>query len=1157
MAEDESKSRDHSKLRETFRASKAVLKDFERRFEAENAGRTPNADDFLNADDEKIRVCYKNCRKIKAYFERKRNFARSNSAPEPSTAWGQHVLKEATMTTNLAAQEAKVVNAASLTLTKATSRTSLKKKKAKKAEQRLFFDTLSNSGFEDEESEASQNASALKTPKVDPLLRLDPELSLDGFEDAQSQPATSKAAFSQNDIVASSSSSSSSAKDPREPVKALSFLSCFDKSKNLRKVNMAWLDRCEDNVKVDKENNADLPSTSNPKRPRTTSENAPTQELETSASKKQKTFNGDDSPAKATSKAKSVETSDEDRLRKKIADGNFVKINLKKKVFVRGKKTMTGAKYRRMEWKRKMAAKEGKKPPEKISTCYKCGEEGHFARQCIGGRAQEDGLLPQDDEDDDEDLLPTLEDAAAMVTARKTSEECDIFDDNDEELLLKACQDWKPEDEVSDSESVPAYFTEEVSDSEAEQVVVDCLQRRFGFKEFREGQKEAILRVLRGQSTLVLLPTGAGKSLVYQLPAFLYGEKFQCITLVVSPLVSLMEDQVRSLPKGIRAACLHSHQPEAVREKVMKEVQDKQLHFLLISPETLSTSSGERLLKSLPSVAFACIDEAHCVSQWSHNFRPAYIRICRLLRNKIGVKTLVGLTATAPRSTVQDISRHLCVTEGIIRPAAIIPQNLVLSVSKDGDRDGALIKLLQEDPFFSDCESVIVYCTRREQCDRLAVLIRTSMQMHEKAGKRRKSTVAEAYHAGLTSHRRKSVQTAFMSGQLRIVVATVAFGMGIDKADIRAVVHFNLPKTFESYVQEIGRAGRDGKEAHCHLFLDSENGRDLHELRRHIHANSVDDQTVRKLLDFVFSKSFNGQEIVKRNYKEVAVSISKVVEDLDMPEENVATLLCHLESEDGEQWLKLLNPVYCRCKIRCYGGPKQLKALVRSSPPIAAALAYKRLQGEQVEIGRMAMFEFAVVEMSSAMGWDSGMVKRELKALQWNASAKKKSGVLVEFDELAFHFEAFREISDEQKDKLNAILCSRIRNQETRELAALQRIYRAFSLVAQRDVNSRCQNELNSQKLKTFITEYFNEDVTTAAVKDLVVPNALSESDETRLREDIKSFVLTHDDFKWNGRAVARVFHGIDSPNFPAKTWGKVRRFWRCHSTSISIFFVN
>lgn len=177
----------------------------------------------------------------------------------------------------------------------------------------------------------------------------------------------------------------------------------------------------------------------------------------------------------------------------------------------------------------------------------------------------------------------------------------------------------------------------------------------FGHSEFRNGQEKAVMRILSGQSTLVTLSTGSGKSLCYQLPAYLYSRKQKCITLVISPLVSLMEDQAHNVPHFLNAQCLHTNQTQVKRDNIMEGIKSGEVNVLLVSPEAIvagekSTGFGA-LFRDLPPIAFVCIDEAHCVSQWSHNFRPSYLMVCRVLREKLKVKTVLGLTATATLAT--------------------------------------------------------------------------------------------------------------------------------------------------------------------------------------------------------------------------------------------------------------------------------------------------------------------------------------------------------------------------------------------------------------------------------------------------------------------------------------------------------------------------
>jgi len=324
------------------------------------------------------------------------------------------------------------------------------------------------------------------------------------------------------------------------------------------------------------------------------------------------------------------------------------------------------------------------------------------------------------------------------------------------------------------------------------------LREVFGHPGFRPGQREIVDAVLRGRDCLGVMPTGAGKSLTYQIPARLLGGT----TLVVSPLIALMKDQVDAMAKvGLRAAFLNSTLgPEERRERI-RALRRGDIELLYAAPEGLEASVGGAL-EGVP-LALIAVDEAHCISHWGHDFRPAYRNLSGL-GARFGAPVL-ALTATATSEVIKDIAGQLGMRDPLLVRGSFFRPNLHLHAVKKGEGPSAreaIVRFVRA----RRGESGIVYALSRRSVEELAESLR-------KHGVR-----AAAYHAGLDPETRTRVQDAFQAGALDVVVATVAFGMGIDKPDIRFVVHRDLPRSAEAWYQEIGRAGRDGKPSTCVLF---------------------------------------------------------------------------------------------------------------------------------------------------------------------------------------------------------------------------------------------------------------------------------------------------------------------------------------------------
>jgi len=320
----------------------------------------------------------------------------------------------------------------------------------------------------------------------------------------------------------------------------------------------------------------------------------------------------------------------------------------------------------------------------------------------------------------------------------------------------------------------------------------------FGIHEFRPQQLEIIEHVVAGGDAFVLMPTGGGKSLCYQLPALHRAGT----AIVVSPLISLMKDQVDALQaNGVAAACLNSSLSAEDASDTLRELRAGRLDLLYVAPERLMLSGFLEMLRTMPIALFA-IDEAHCVSQWGHDFRPEYVKLGEL-RDLFPEVPLLALTATADDQTREDVRQRLHLTGAPVFTAGFDRPNIRYTVEDKRSAPQQLERFIAQHP----TDSGIVYCLSRKRVEQVAAALV------------KKGVKAAAYHAGMTPLKRGKVQDAFAADKVHVVVATVAFGMGIDKPDVRFVVHYDMPKNIEGYYQETGRAGRDGLPAEALLLF--------------------------------------------------------------------------------------------------------------------------------------------------------------------------------------------------------------------------------------------------------------------------------------------------------------------------------------------------
>lgn len=375
------------------------------------------------------------------------------------------------------------------------------------------------------------------------------------------------------------------------------------------------------------------------------------------------------------------------------------------------------------------------------------------------------------------------------------------------------------------------------------QKLLSELRRFFGFDSFKGNQEEIVVSLLEGHDTFVLMPTGGGKSLCYQLPALL----MEGTAIVISPLIALMKNQVDAMRNFSEednvAHFLNSSLNRTQIDQVKADLMAGKTKLLYVAPETLTKEMNVEFLKSV-NISFYAVDEAHCISEWGHDFRPEYRRI-RPIIDKIGQRPVIALTATATPKVQHDIQTNLGMTDAAVFKSSFNRENLYYEVRQKKDSvDKDIIRFIKN----NEGKSGIIYCLSRKKVEELAEVLRVN------------DIRALPYHAGMDSATRSANQDAFLMEEADVIVATIAFGMGIDKPDVRFVIHYDIPKSLEGYYQETGRAGRDGGEGQCITFYTH---KDLQKMEKFMQGKPVSEQEIGKQL-LIETASYAESSICRR-----------------------------------------------------------------------------------------------------------------------------------------------------------------------------------------------------------------------------------------------------------------------------------------------------
>nr|CAB3487445.1 unnamed protein product [Digitaria exilis] len=545
---------------------------------------------------------------------------------------------------------------------------------------------------------------------------------------------------------------------------------------------------------------------------------------------------------------------------------------------------------------------------------------------------------------------------------------------------------------------------------------------------------------------------------------------------------------------------------------------------LFVSPERFLNEEFLLIFKDVLPISLVAIDEAHCISEWSHNFRPSYLRLrASLLRRKLNVQCILAMTATATTQTLKEIVNALEIPSDNLIKTSQIRDNLQLSISMSDNRLKDLMLLLKSSPFV-DMRSIIIYCKFQGETDYISKYLCDS------------NISAKSYHSGLPMKNRSRVQELFCSTKIRVVVATVAFGMGLDKSDVEGVIHYSLPESLEEYVQETGRAGRDGRLSHCHLLLDSTT---FYKIRSLSHGDGVDEYAMSKFLYQVFSCDNStgsicslAKELTSRKF-DIKEEVCTCIITHQLSAEYVSikldhfilqvllTVLTQLEI-GGQQYLRLLPQFSVTCTLYFHKTSPQLLAdkdvLVRSV-----------LNKSETKDGN---FVFDITKIANDLNITVNEVIDHLQQLKFSGE------ISFELKDPAYCYVILKKPDD--LNTLSANITKWLSEVECSKIMKLDAMFAVANFAVKGcERTDGCSGSQHTQCIQKKIMDYFSKNEVTTYNDYL----AQLHKGSPFLQADIKVFLQSNSFAKFTPRAVARIMHGISSPGFPSATWSK-NHFW-------------